>query len=169
LRDPFTSHVTLSSRSRSRRRLTSCAVLAASLLVAVSASHARADQSSLPPLLKRVKHAFMSGDADALRQCFPRREPVLVAFAPTDPPALLGPGPLDARLQRLMREQDTVDFDLPDPLPSAGASTSAYVKVRWTHQPASSDTLLVDYLYLTLRYAGGEAAWQITEIKALRR
>lgn len=124
--------------------------------------------SSLPDRLTALQIAFLSNDAARLARFFPQQGPVYVSVPPLQEGGFLSPGPLKAFLDRLVRERVSVRFELPAPTPTASSdrdAASAFVKVKWTHRPAASATLQVDYLHLALRYTAEDAEWQIVEIK----
>lgn len=124
--------------------------------------------SSLPTRLTALRAAFLSNDAARLARFFPQQGPVYVSVPPLQDGGFLSPGPLKAFLDRLVRERVSVGFELPasPPAPSTDRdAASAFVKVKWTHRPAASATLQVDYLHLALRYTAEDAEWQIVEIK----
>jgi hypothetical protein len=59
-------------------------------------------------------------------------------------------------------------------LPGASADAneepaSVFIRVKWTHRPAASDTLQVEYLHLALRYAAEDSEWQIVEMRTSMR
>jgi hypothetical protein len=135
-------------------------------------AHAAADgtavdrPSTLPGALKGVQAAFLSNDATRLARVFTRRGPVYVRVPPLEAGGFLAPGPMRAFLQRLVRDRATLAFELPSqPARADEGTSSAFVRVKWTHRPAASDTLQVDYLHLALRYAAEDAEWQIVEIR----
>jgi hypothetical protein len=125
----------------------------------------------LPSALTQIQQAFLSNDPSRLVRLFPRRGPVFVSMPPWQPGTFLSPGPLKAFLDRLVHERMSVRFELPASLPEAvdGQTASTFVKVKWTHRPAASATLIVDYLHLALQYAAEDAEWQIVEIKSSLR
>jgi hypothetical protein len=122
--------------------------------------------ASLPTALLTIQSAFLSNDAARLVRLFPRRGPVFVSLPSLQVGGFLAPGPLKAFLDRLVRERVSVAFDLPAAVPDLRESQTAstFVKVKWTHRPAGSSTLHVDYLHLVLQYAIEDAEWQIVEI-----
>ncbi len=127
--------------------------------------------SALPPALLRVQAAFLSNDAARMARLFSRRAPVLVSVPPIAD-GCLAPGPLRAFLDRLVRDRVSTGFELPARLPpgwSGEEPASAFVKVKWTHRPAASDTLQVEYLHLALRYAAEDSEWQIVEMRTSMR
>jgi hypothetical protein len=127
--------------------------------------------ATLPSTLTAIQAAFLANDATLLARLFPRRGPVFVSVPPIEAGTFLAPGPLKAFLDRLVRERVSVAFELPVQVPEVtdGQSASTFVKVKWTHRPAASATLQVDYLHLALRYAAEDAEWQIVEIKTSQR
>ncbi len=148
----------------------------------VAGSHARVTASgpeaaaaenptTLPGALTGIRAAFLSNDPDRLARVFPRRGPVYVCVPPLESGGFLPPGPLKAFLDRLVRDRVSTGFELPvqTPSPADEHTASAFVKVKWTHRPAASDTLQVDYLHLALRYAAEDAEWQIVEIRTSLR
>ena len=126
---------------------------------------------TLPTALGAIQAAFLSNDASRLARWFPRRGPVFVSVPPLESGTLLGPGPLKAFLDRLVRERVSVSLELPTVLPDAEErqAASTFVKVKWTHRPPASATLQVDYLHLALRYAVDDDEWRIVEIKTSLR
>jgi hypothetical protein len=122
--------------------------------------------SALPPALLGIQAAFLSNDAVRIARVFSRRAPVVVNVPPIAD-GCLAPGPLRAFLDRLVRDRVSTGFELPAHLPpeSVEEPASAFVKVKWTHRPAASDTLQVEYLHLALRYAAEDSEWQIVEMR----
>jgi hypothetical protein len=127
--------------------------------------------ATLPSTLTAIQTAFLANDATRLARLFPRRGPVFVSVPPIESGTFLAPGPLKAFLDRLVRERVSVAFELPAQMPEVtdGQAASTFVKVKWTHRPAASATLHVDYLHLALRYVTEDAEWQIVEIKTAQR
>jgi len=139
---------------------------------ASGAGAARGDlPSTLPTALTGIQAAFLSNDVARLGRVFSRRGPVYVCVPPIEEGGFLAPGPLKAFLDRLVRDRVSTGFELPVRAPSAGDEngTSAFIKVKWTHRPAASATLQVDYLHLALRYAAEDSEWQIVEIRTSMR
>jgi hypothetical protein len=131
--------------------------------------------SALPEALKGVQAAFLSNDATRLSRLFSRRGPVIVSVPPIAD-GCLAPGPLRAFLDRLVRDRVSLAFELPSHLPPSGVvdgasdtPAAAFIRVRWTHRPAASATLQVEYLHLALRYAAEDAEWQIVEMRTAMR
>jgi hypothetical protein len=122
--------------------------------------------SALPPALRGVQAAFLSNDAARMARVFSRRAPVVVSVPPIAD-GCLAPGPLRAFLDRLVSDRVSTGFELPTHLsPESGEEpASAFIKVKWTHRPAASDTLQVEYLHLALRYAAEDSEWQIVEMR----
>lgn len=153
----------------SRARSTQASGTADDQISPASRAAARAAlASSLPDRLTALQIAFLSNDAARLARFFPQQGPVYVSVPPLQEGGFLSPGPLKAFLDRLVRERVSVRFELPAPTPTASSdrdAASAFVKVKWTHRPAASATLQVDYLHLALRYTAEDAEWQIVEIK----
>jgi hypothetical protein len=122
--------------------------------------------STLPVALRGIQDAFLSNDATRLARVFTRRGPVYVCVPPLEAGGFLAPGPMKAFLQRLVRDRVSTGFELPSQPGRADEGTAAaFVRVKWTHRPAASDTLQVDYLHLALRYAAEDTEWQIVEIR----
>jgi hypothetical protein len=151
-------------------------VLAAVLLAAAPGS-ARGDDgadgaawAALPEALTGVQAAFLSNNPGRIARLFSRRAPVLVSLPPLAE-GWLAPGPMRAFLDRLVRDRMSTGFELPARLPSRSEeeAASAFVKVRWTHRAAASDTLQVEYLHLALRYAAEDSEWQIVEMRTSMR
>lgn len=132
---------------------------------------AAGNPTTLPGALTGIRAAFLSNDPDRLARVFPRRGPVYVCLPPLESGGFLAPGPLKAFLDRLVRDRVSTGFELPvqAPSPADERTASAFVKVKWTHRPAASDTLQVDYLHLALRYVAEDAEWQIVEIRTSLR
>jgi hypothetical protein len=151
-------------------------VLVALSTPVVSGRHADADVddaaawSALPMALTAVQAAFLSNDAARMARLFCRHAPVMVSMAPLAEGSL-APGPMRAFLDRLVRDRVSTGFELPQHLPSPAAeeAASAFIKVKWTHRPAASDTLQVEYLHLSLRYAAEDSEWQIVEMRTSMR
>lgn len=129
--------------------------------------------AALPDALSGVRAAFLSNDAGRLARVFSRRAPVMVSVPPIAD-GCLAPGPMRAFLDRLVRERVSLGFELPSHTPpggdgSADEPASVFIRVRWTHRPAASATLQVEYLHLALRYAAEDSQWQIVEMSTSRR
>lgn len=156
-------------RSRPLRRVRQLALTLTAVVACLCAAPAPA--APLPSTLTAIQGAFLSNDATRLARLFPRRGPVFVSVPPIEAGTFLAPGPLKAFLERLVRERVSVAFELPLQVPEVidGQPASTFIKVKWTHRPAASATLQVDYLHLALRYAAEDAEWQIVEIKTSQR
>lgn len=124
----------------------------------------------LPGALADLRTAFLSNNVGRMARLFSRRAPVYVSMPPLAD-GCLAPGPLRAFLDRLVRDRVSTGFELPaTPPPASGEeAASAFLKVKWTHRPAASDTLQVEYLHLALRYAAEDSEWQIVEIRTSMR
>jgi hypothetical protein len=132
--------------------------------------------SALPDALSGVRAAFLSNNAARMARLFSRRAPVVVSVPPIAD-GCLAPGPMRAFLDRLVRERVSLAFELPphSPPPSGLADFSSeepapvFIRVKWTHRPAASATLQVEYLHLALRYAAEDSEWQIVEMRTTMR
>jgi hypothetical protein len=131
--------------------------------------------SALPTALSGVREAFLSNDATRLARLFSRRAPVVISVPPIAD-GCLAPGPMRAFLDRLVRDRVSMAFELPTHLPPSGPGAGssdepafAFIRVRWTHRPAASATLQVEYLHLALRYAAEDSEWQIVEMRTSMR
>jgi hypothetical protein len=131
---------------------------------------ARDEAVTLPAALTGVQAAFLSNNAGRMARLFSRHAPVVVSIPPLAEGSL-APGPMRAFLDRLVRDRISTGFELPAhlPSPSEEEAASAFVKVKWTHRPAASDTLQVEYLHLALRYAAEDSEWQIVEMRTSMR
>jgi len=124
----------------------------------------------LPDALSSVRTAFLSNDPAKIARLFARRGLVVVAVPPIAD-GCLAPGPLRAFLDRLVRDRVSLAFELPSHAPpgSSEEPASVFVRVKWTHRPAASATLQVEYLHLALRYAAEDSEWQIVEMRTSMR
>jgi hypothetical protein len=135
-----------------------------------SGEDADAPASALPGALTGVRAAFLSNDPTRMARLFSHRAPVFVSVPPIAD-GCLAPGPLRAFLDRLVRDRVSIGFDLPSHVPPGLAEepASAFIRVKWTHRPAASATLQVEYLHLALRYAAEDSEWQIVEMRTSMR
>ena len=126
--------------------------------------------ATLPDALNGVRAAFLSNDAARMARVFSRRVPVVVSVPPIAD-GCLAPGPMRAFLDRLVRDRVSLGFELPGRVPPGANEelASVFLRVKWTHRPAASDTLQVEYLHLALRYAAEDSEWQIVEIRTSMR
>jgi hypothetical protein len=125
---------------------------------------------ALPGALNGMQAAFLSNNAARIARLFCRRAPVLVSLPPLAE-GWLAPGPMRAFLDRLVRDRISTGFELPARFPSRSEeeAASAFVRVKWTHRAAASDTLQVEYLHLALRYTAEDSEWQIVEMRTSMR
>jgi hypothetical protein len=128
--------------------------------------------SALPDALAGVRTAFLSNDAARMARVFSRRAPTVISVPPIAD-GCLAPGPLRAFLDRLVRDRVSLAFELPGRVPSGSGAgdepASVFIRVKWTHRPAASATLQVEYLHLSLRYAAEDSEWQIVEMRTSMR
>jgi hypothetical protein len=129
--------------------------------------------AALPDALNGVRSAFLSNDATRMARVFPRRAPVVVSVPPIAD-GFLAPGPMRAFLDRLVRDRVSLAFELPGRVPPGSSeaneeTASVFIRVKWTHRPAASATLQVEYLHLALRYAAEDSEWQIVEMRTSMR
>lgn len=128
--------------------------------------------SVLPTALDGVRSAFLSNDATRMARMFSRRAPVVISVPPIAD-GCLAPGPLRAFLDRLVRDRVSLGFELPGGRPPGqnpgDGAASVFIRVKWTHRPAASATLQVEYLHLALRYAAEDSEWQIVEMRTSMR
>jgi hypothetical protein len=151
-------------------------VIACLLLATPSRADTETDTawSALPDALAGVRTAFLSNDAARMARVFSRRAPTVVSVPPIAD-GCLAPGPLRAFLDRLVRDRVSLGFELPGGRPPgatpepASEPASVFIRVKWTHRPAASATLQVEYLHLALRYAAEDSEWQIVEMRTSMR
>jgi hypothetical protein len=147
-------------------------VIACLLWVSPSGADTNTAWSALPDALDGVRSAFLSNDATRMARVFSRRAPVVIAVPPIAD-GCLAPGPLRAFLDRLVRDRVSLGFELPGGRPTGANSgdgpASVFIRVKWTHRPAASATLQVEYLHLALRYAAEDSEWQIVEMRTSMR
>ena len=128
--------------------------------------------SSLSDALAGVRTAFLSNDAARMARVFSRRAPVVISVPPIAD-GCLAQGQLRAFLDRLVRERVSLGFELPGGRPPGAPAgdepASVFVRVKWTHRPAASATLQVEYVHLALRYAAEDSEWQIVEMRTSMR
>lgn len=139
--------------------------------VASRRAESRQDRESvIDPRLAPVKAAFLRHDAAELARLFPDNDRVHVALPHFGVDGFLGPGPLRALLDRLVRETRIRSFAfLPsDDPPAAAGGDRLYAKARWTYVDTATGTAREDRLYLALRQVSGDAEWRIVELKATR-
>jgi hypothetical protein len=138
---------------------------------------------ALEQRLESIRAAFLADDAARLGRQFRTDRPVYVSVTEFERGRFLGPGPLQALLDRIVAETEPVGFEFSPAAPSRPAALSrmsaglesadrrsvrlqhTYQKARWTYIETASNQRRVVDLYLALQRQPEDGEWRIVEIK----
>jgi hypothetical protein len=145
--------------------------------------------SDLDATLDSIRRAFRSENAATIQRQFSAGRPVYIAIPRFEKGRFLGPGPLQALLDRVVADTETVTFDLastgepaltmrrngdfasrslqvPIEPPRSTGQRQVYVKARWTFVETASGLRRTLNVYLAIQRQSDHGIWRIVELKA---
>ena len=140
-------------------------VMGAAVLALVMTASLEAGPAGLDARLTEIRHAICGGDVPVLARQFWDGGPVYVSMPSFQRGAFLGPGPLRALLERIVRETSCKAFRFAPADPRApDTGDDAYVKAKWTYVDRRSTDARTQELNLSLRRRP-DGEWRIVQIR----